>query len=295
MLLLLLLLPQQQRLLLLHAGQQHASAAAVMQQHRLEFVGFNLKYISRFAFKRASSGPTAAEVYVHPNLPMGAPVAGALGGHVKLPNPLVFLDIALFADQLPITAENFRCLCTGETGLGYYMRPRWYKGSPFHRVIPGFMAQGGDFHRGDGYGGESIYGQFLRDEKYLYKHSKRGLLSMAKGRDRHSASSQFFITFKACPWLDGQHVVFGQLEDGQETLDAIEAAGTPHGWLRRPVEIFNWYYIPAAAAAAAAAAACAAGVIAAVAALATGARAAAESQRTSSGVSIPSVALLLLV
>ncbi|CDJ51781.1 hypothetical protein, conserved [Eimeria brunetti] len=116
--------------------------------------------------------------------PWGAP--GAPLPRMRLPNPLVFLDVAvgnrnagrlifqLFADQLPITAENFRCLCTGETGLGYYMRPRWYKGSPFHRIIPGFMAQGGDFHRGDGYGGESIYGQFFRDEKYLYRHSKRG-------------------------------------------------------------------------------------------------------------------------
>ncbi|CDJ68209.1 Peptidyl-prolyl cis-trans isomerase E, related [Eimeria necatrix] len=185
---------------------------------------------------------------------MGGP-GGALrplGPRVQLPNPLVFLDIAvgnrnagrlifqLFADQLPITAENFRCLCTGETGLGYYMRPRWYKGSPFHRIIPGFMAQGGDFHRGDGYGGESIYGQFMRDEKYLYKHSKRGLLSMAKGRDRHSSSSQFFITFQACPWLDGQHVVFGQLEAGQETLLLIEAAGSAAGKPRKPVSIFNW-------------------------------------------------------
>ncbi|XP_026192930.1 peptidyl-prolyl cis-trans isomerase A2 [Cyclospora cayetanensis] len=187
--------------------------------------------------------------------PLGASQAlrAPLSGHVRLPNPLVYLDVSvgsknagrlvfqLFADQLPITAENFRCLCTGETGLGYYMRPRWYKGSPFHRIIPGFMAQGGDFHRGDGYGGESIYGQFFRDEKYLYKHSKRGLLSMAKSkRHRHSASSQFFITFGPCHWLDGQHVVFGQLEDGEHTLSRIEAAGTKTGWVRCPVTIFDW-------------------------------------------------------
>ena len=84
---------------------------------------------------------------------------------------------------------------------------------------------------------------------------------MAKCRDRHSASSQFFITFRPCPWLDGQHVVFGQLEAGEETLDLIEKAGTPPGWVRHPVEIFNWYEdVPAVAAAAATACAAAAGV-----------------------------------
>ncbi|EPT30873.1 peptidyl-prolyl isomerase [Toxoplasma gondii TgCatPRC2] len=168
-----------------------------------------------------------------------------------LPNPLVHLDISiggrdagrmvfqLFADTHPITAENFRCLCTGETGLGYWMRPRWYKSTPFHRIVPGFMCQGGDIHRGDGRGGECIYGQFFRDERFLYKHSKRGLLSMAKARRQHTNNSQFFITFDACPWLDGEHVVFGQLQSGAEVLDQIEEQGTPGGWRKRPVEIWN--------------------------------------------------------
>ncbi|CAJ1446218.1 unnamed protein product [Effrenium voratum] len=96
-------------------------------------------------------------------------------------NPLVFLDVAvgrravgrlkfeLFHDKLPITSENFRCLCTGETGLGYWLRPRWYRDTKFLRVVPGFMCQGGDFNFGSGLMGESIYGQKFRDEKFCYK------------------------------------------------------------------------------------------------------------------------------
>eukprot|EP00913_Durusdinium_trenchii_P002686 g2485.t1 len=103
-------------------------------------------------------------------------------------NPLVFLDVAvgrravgrlkfeLFHDQLPFTSENFRCLCTGETGLGYWLRPRWYKDTNFLRVVPGFMCQGGDFNFGSMLMGESIYGQRFRDERFCYKHSKRGVL-----------------------------------------------------------------------------------------------------------------------
>jgi len=174
-------------------------------------------------------------------------------GNLKkiLPNPRVFFDISiggknagrmifeLFDDDLAITSENFRCLCTGETGLGYYLKPRWYKNSPFHRIIPDFMCHGGDFNRGDGFGGESIYGQFFRDESFLYKHSKRGVLSMARGRNLHTNNSQFFITFNSCPWLDGKNVVFGQLESGEEVLDFIEEQGTEAGWVKRPVNIWN--------------------------------------------------------
>eukprot|EP00439_Symbiodinium_sp_Y106_P068164 s1006_g11.t1 len=122
-------------------------------------------------------------------------------------NPLVFLDMAvgrravgrlkfeLFHDMLPITSENFRCLCTGETGLGYWLRPRWYRDTRMTRIIPGMMCQGGDFNFGSGAMGESIYGQRFRDEKFCYKHSKRGVLSMANAGIRHSNNSQFFITF----------------------------------------------------------------------------------------------------
>jgi len=158
-----------------------------------------------------------------------------------IPNPKVFLDIAigrravgrlrfeLFHDVLPITSENFRALCTGETGLGYWFRPRWYKGVNLHRVVPGFMCQGGDFNYGKGYMGESIYGQNFRDERFCYKHSKRGVLGMAHNGKKNFCNSQFYMTFAPCPWLDGKHVVFGHVIDGFEVLDEIEAVGSEIG------------------------------------------------------------------
>eukprot|EP00928_Gymnodinium_smaydae_P014348 TRINITY_DN15237_c0_g1_i1.p1 TRINITY_DN15237_c0_g1~~TRINITY_DN15237_c0_g1_i1.p1 ORF type:complete len:265 (+),score=54.79 TRINITY_DN15237_c0_g1_i1:40-795(+) len=167
------------------------------------------------------------------------------------PTTKVFFDVAigrravgrlkfeLFNDVLPITAENFRSLATGETGLGYWLRPRWYKNASIHRVVPGFMCQGGDFNYGNGYMGESIYGQSFRDEKFAYRHSKRGVLSMANKGQRHTNNSQFFITFAPCPWLDGSHVVFGHVTEGMEVLDAIEAIGTEGGRPRRRIWIHN--------------------------------------------------------
>lgn len=166
-------------------------------------------------------------------------------------NPRVFLDIAigrravgrlkfeLFHDVLPITAENFRALCTGETGLGYWMRPRWYKHVNMHKVVPGFMMQGGDFNYGTGMMGESIYAQRFRDERFCYKHSKRGVLSMANQGRRHTNNSNFFVTFAPCPWLDGKHVVFGHLIAGSEVLDAIEEVGTERGKPRQRVWVHD--------------------------------------------------------
>lgn len=171
-------------------------------------------------------------------------------------NPRVFLDIAiggknagrlifeLFMDTLPITSENFRCLCTGETGLGYYLKPRWFKNTPIHRIVSDFMFQGGDFNFGNGFGGESIYGQYFRNEKFIYKHSKRGVLSMCQTRIKHTNNSQFFVTFKSCPWLDKKHVVFGQLESGYDTLSIIENQGTLIGKPKKQVFIFNSGQIP---------------------------------------------------
>ena len=170
---------------------------------------------------------------------------------MSLINPRVFLDIAigdkavgrmtihLFQDTVPITTENFRALCTGETGLGYWMRPRWYKNSPFHRIVPNFMCQGGDFNYHTGGMGESIYGQHFRDEKFAFSHSRRGLLSMASARMANTCNSQFFMTFNECKWLDRKHVVFGQIEEGMDVLDEIEKVGTLGGKPRRNVRIFN--------------------------------------------------------
>merc|ERR1712183_1163048 len=134
----------------------------------------------------------------------------------------------LYANICPKTVENFRSLCTGERGTGMMTKlPLHYKGAKFHRVIPGFMCQGGDFELGDGRGGESIYGGKFADEAggLALRHAKRGLLSMSNsGKDTNG--SQFFILFKAAHHLNGKHCVFGEMVEGDATLDAIEGVKT---------------------------------------------------------------------
>ncbi|QRV85279.1 peptidyl-prolyl cis-trans isomerase, cyclophilin-type protein [Ceratobasidium sp. AG-Ba] len=136
----------------------------------------------------------------------------------------------LYDEVVPKTARNFRELATKPKGEGFI-------GSVFHRVIPKFMLQGGDFTRGNGTGGRSIYGEKFADENFQVKHSKPGLLSMANSGP-NTNGSQFFITVAATSWLDGKHVVFGEVVQGyDDVVKKIEALGSESGKTSRTVTI----------------------------------------------------------
>lgn len=166
---------------------------------------------------------------------------------IKEKRPKCFLEIELgkrklgrivlelFGDVVPKTVENFRCLCTGEKGISPYSgKPLCYKGSKFHRIIPGSTVLGGDTTKGDGTGGDSIYNPdgdaTFADENYKMKHDRAGLVSMAhRGGEPNKNCSSFFFISKPCPKLDGKHVVFGRIIQGLDIMSKLESSGTRSG------------------------------------------------------------------
>jgi len=163
-------------------------------------------------------------------------------------NPIVFFDMdiggtpagriemELRRDACPKTADNFLHLCSGSKGMGKSGKPLHFKGSKFHRVIPNFMCQGGDFTVGNGTGGESIYGAKFPDENFTLKHTGPGILSMANAGP-NTNGSQFFLCTSKTAWLDGKHTVFGAVVKGYEVVQAIEKVGSSSGTTSKPVTI----------------------------------------------------------
>ena len=207
------------------------------QRRQLEAAALEAEAVARRQAEADAAAARAAAIAARPRVRLEI-------GHAPLkthylhtrPEPLGALELELYSDVAPRAVANMVALVDGSHGVGYSGLPLSLINNPFHRIVPGFMAQAGDITHEDGTGGESIYGRSFDDEDLSVPLDRRGLVALANSGP-NTNNSQFFITFDAAPWLDGKHVVFGRVLDGFDVLDMIEKAGSPSGRPLRRITI----------------------------------------------------------
>jgi len=223
---------------ILKVGVESDSAMMAAVKNFLPFALLGLAFLGYHLYTQGSQVPQAPAVSIEeasdatsPHVFFDIEIGESQAGRI---------EFELFTKVAPKTAENFRSLATGEKGIGKAGKPLHFKGSTFHRIIPGFMCQGGDITKGNGMGGESIYGSTFEDEwdHGMVKHTEKGLLSMAN-RGKDTNGSQFFLTVAPTSWLDGRHVVFGRVVKGMDILEKMEKVGSSSGTPSATVKILD--------------------------------------------------------